>query len=98
MSTKQKIAIVTGAGRGLGRAMAVGLLDHGVAVVAVDRDREPLDALAENRPNAALVTVAQDLTATDADERVRSAALSAFGRPAGWDPGKSLPSEPEHIA
>lgn len=80
MSTKQKIAIVTGAGRGLGRAMAVGLLDHGVAVVAVDRDREPLDELEKNRPNAALVTVSQDLTAPDAEERVRSAALSAFGR------------------
>lgn len=80
MSTQRKIAIVTGAGRGLGRAMAAGLLDHGVAVVAVDRDREPLDQLAASRRNAALVTVAQDLTAPDADERVCSATLSAFGR------------------
>ena len=80
MSTPQKIAIVTGAGRGLGRAMAVGLVDHGVAVVAVDRDREPLDELAKSRPKAALVTLAQDLTAADAEERVRGTTFSAFGR------------------
>ena len=79
MNTKQQIAIVTGAGRGLGRAMAVGLLDHGVAVVAVDRDKEPLDELAQSRSDAPVVTLAQDLTAPGAEERVRDAALSAFG-------------------
>ena len=60
--------------------MAVGLLDHGVSVVAVDRDSEPLDELARSRGGARLVTLAQDLTAPDAEERVRAAALSAFGR------------------
>ena len=80
MNTKQRIAIVTGAGRGLGRAMASGLLDHGVAVVAVDRDSEPLESLARSRPGAALVTLAQDLTEPGAEDEVRAAAMAAFGR------------------
>jgi NAD(P)-dependent dehydrogenase (short-subunit alcohol dehydrogenase family) len=79
MTTKHDVAIVTGAGRGLGRAMAVGLLDHGFSVIAVDRDSEPLDDLAQSRRDSRLVTLAQDLTAPDADERVRATALSAFG-------------------
>jgi NAD(P)-dependent dehydrogenase (short-subunit alcohol dehydrogenase family) len=33
-----KVAIVTGAGRGLGRAMTLGLLDAGAQVAAVEHD------------------------------------------------------------
>jgi len=80
MNSERKVAIVTGAGRGLGRAMAVGLLDHGIAVVAVDRDQAPLNELASAYGNAQLLTVAQDLTAPEAEEHVRAASLSAFGR------------------
>ena len=37
--------VVTGAGRGLGRAMALGLLEAGHNVVAIDRDPQELAAL-----------------------------------------------------
>jgi NAD(P)-dependent dehydrogenase (short-subunit alcohol dehydrogenase family) len=41
-----KIALVTGAGSGIGRAVALGLLDDGWAVVLAGRRAEPLQAVA----------------------------------------------------
>lgn len=82
MKAEQKVAIVTGGGRGLGRAMVLGLLQHGVAVAAVDRDTEPLEALsaATDSRKAPLLTIAEDLTSAHADERTGLAVMSAFGR------------------
>jgi NAD(P)-dependent dehydrogenase (short-subunit alcohol dehydrogenase family) len=81
MITNSRVAIVTGAGRGLGRTMALGLLEHGVTVLAVDRDQAPLEEVVRTAANAngRLVTLAQDLTAQNADRRVEQAALDAFG-------------------
>lgn len=42
-SLEGKVAMVTGAGRGLGRAMAKGLLERGAKVAMVERDRDALD-------------------------------------------------------
>lgn len=82
MITRSRVAIVTGAGRGLGRAMALGLLQHGLTVAAVDRDAAPLDEVkslaADNA--ARLFTLAQDLTADDAAARVERAVIDQFGR------------------
>ncbi len=82
MSSERKVAIVTGGARGLGRAMVLGLLKHGLAAVAVDRDKEPLAELiaAAGDRHVALATLAEDLTAPGAEERVRTAAMSRFGR------------------
>jgi NAD(P)-dependent dehydrogenase (short-subunit alcohol dehydrogenase family) len=82
MSTGSRVAIVTGGALGLGRAMVLGLLQHGVSVVAVDRNDAALNELltAAGTHRAHLAAVHEDLTSSAAEDRVRSAALAAFGR------------------
>ncbi|MBM3557051.1 MAG: SDR family oxidoreductase [Alphaproteobacteria bacterium] len=46
MVASAKIALVTGAGSGVGKAVTLGLMKAGYAVVLAGRRREPLDALA----------------------------------------------------
>jgi NAD(P)-dependent dehydrogenase (short-subunit alcohol dehydrogenase family) len=46
MTDTPRVAIVTGAAGGIGGAMTRELLAAGVRVTGVDRDREPLEALA----------------------------------------------------
>jgi NAD(P)-dependent dehydrogenase (short-subunit alcohol dehydrogenase family) len=45
MATADRIALVTGAGSGIGRAVTLGLLAHGYSVVLAGRRREPLEAV-----------------------------------------------------
>ena len=44
MNLENKVALVTGAASGIGRAIAVGLADAGATVAAVDRDADGLAA------------------------------------------------------
>jgi NAD(P)-dependent dehydrogenase (short-subunit alcohol dehydrogenase family) len=72
-----RVAIVTGGLRGLGRAMALGLAETGVRVLAVGHLPEDVTAMqgAQNvRPMVA------DLRAPDACDRVIAEAISSFGR------------------
>jgi NAD(P)-dependent dehydrogenase (short-subunit alcohol dehydrogenase family) len=61
-------AVVTGAGRGLGRAIALALVVEGARVTAVSRTRADLDSLAAEAPGriAALVGDVQDAALHDA--------------------------------
>ena len=82
MATGAKAAIVTGAASGLGRAMALGLADHGIDVVAVDQNASALAALATamaSRRGSGLTHPA-DLTQIDAFEGIVAAAQERFGR------------------
>jgi NAD(P)-dependent dehydrogenase (short-subunit alcohol dehydrogenase family) len=47
VTATNKVALVTGAGSGIGRATARRLLDHGYSVVLTGRRQAPLDALAD---------------------------------------------------
>lgn len=74
-----KIALVTGAGSGIGRAAALALLDAGWRVVLAGRRREELEITAAHAPGRTLVAP------TDITEEAQVAALfaataQAFGR------------------
>ncbi|MBW3083478.1 SDR family NAD(P)-dependent oxidoreductase [Bifidobacterium phasiani] len=72
-----RLCVVTGAGRGIGRAVVLRLLDEGADVVAVSRTRRGLDDLAD-RPG--LTVVEGDMTR-----------LSDIGRLAGTVAGLGRP-------
>ena len=74
MTETQRVAIVTGAAGGIGKAMTRGLLAAGIRVAGVDRDREPLEALAANAREqgkaADLLTIQTDLASDSAVEEI----------------------------
>ena len=74
----QTTAVVTGAGSGIGRAVACRLAASGVSVVLVGRTRERLDATSAQCQGAPLV-LAEDLTADGAVERIIEATLTRYG-------------------
>ena len=84
MTETQRVAIVTGAAGGIGRAMVQGLLSAGIRVAGVDRDREPLEALTasarEQGKAAELLTIATDLTNDSAADAITKATRGKFGR------------------
>jgi NAD(P)-dependent dehydrogenase (short-subunit alcohol dehydrogenase family) len=84
MTENQRVAIVTGAAGGIGRAMTRALLAVGIRVAGVDRDREPLEALAgsarEQGKGSELLTIQADLTKDSAAEEITKATRDRFGR------------------
>jgi NAD(P)-dependent dehydrogenase (short-subunit alcohol dehydrogenase family) len=84
MTESQRVAIVTGAAGGIGKAMVQGLLSAGIRVAGVDRDREPLEALTasarEQGKAAELLTIATDLTDDSAADAITKATRGKFGR------------------
>ena len=64
MSTSPKVAVVTGAGTGIGKAVAIALLKDGYRVTFAGRRREPLEkAIAEaGVPVGAALAVPTDVS------------------------------------
>jgi NAD(P)-dependent dehydrogenase (short-subunit alcohol dehydrogenase family) len=101
MTEIRRVAIVTGAAGGIGRAMVRGLLAAGVRVAGVDRDRQPLEALAASAREQGkaddLLTIQTDLTNDPAVDEITKATRSRFGRidilvnNAGIGPGSIRP-------
>lgn len=76
-----QVAIITGAGSGIGLATARQLFDAGMAIVGVGRDPEKLAALAQELGDAERVaTVAVDIAADEAPQKIVKTALDRFGR------------------
>lgn len=73
-----KVAIVTGAGRGLGRASAQRLAEEGASVVAVDLDGDAVEAVAANLPTASAGVRADISSESDVDAYM-AAAVERFG-------------------
>jgi NAD(P)-dependent dehydrogenase (short-subunit alcohol dehydrogenase family) len=84
MAEIRRVAIVTGAAGGIGRAMVQGLLAAGIRVAGVDRDREPLPALAASahaqEKADELLTIQTDLTSDSATDEITRATRDRFGR------------------
>ena len=101
MAETQRVAIVTGAAGGIGRAMVRGLLGAGIRVAGVDRDRGPLEALAASAREQGkvdnLLTIEADLTRDSAPADITNATRSRFDKidilvnNAGIGPGSIRP-------
>jgi gluconate 5-dehydrogenase len=81
-SLKDRVAIVTGAGGGLGAWLSAGLAAAGAHLLVTDHPRSPTEETAKTLQQLG-VAVRQhecDLLADDAAERIVEAAVEAFGR------------------
>lgn len=76
-----KIAIVTGAGTGIGKAAALALLDAGYRVVLAGRRLEPLaEVIARSGAGERALAVPTDVSDPDSVKALFEATVRAFGR------------------
>ncbi|MFH0975042.1 MAG: 3-oxoacyl-ACP reductase family protein [Spirochaetota bacterium] len=77
-----RTAIVTGGGKGIGRAIALGLAASGASVVAASRTKAELESVVQEITKAGgkAVSVVADLTDNEQLENVINTAKNTFGR------------------
>ena len=82
LSLEGKVALVTGAGTGMGRRFSQTLAEAGAKVVCVARNRDRLEdvAAAIRADGGAAVAVAGDVGSTESVEQMFDQAEEAFGR------------------
>jgi NAD(P)-dependent dehydrogenase (short-subunit alcohol dehydrogenase family) len=81
MSEGRPVAVVTGAGRGIGREVTLALAGAGADVVLAGRDQSTLEATAEVAAGAGAATlcVKTDVTSEDQLEALAASAFEGFG-------------------
>jgi len=82
-NVRDKVVIVTGAGRGLGKAMSLGLLKAGAKVAMVELDGDVLAEAAKEAKaiggDKSVIAVAADVTKRDDARKIVDQAISALG-------------------
>jgi 3-oxoacyl-[acyl-carrier protein] reductase len=79
---KEKVAVITGASRGIGRSIALSLAAQGATIVAVDVDQVATDAIVKELQAAGgrSLAVVGNVTVPGDAERMMDAAVEAYGR------------------
>jgi NAD(P)-dependent dehydrogenase (short-subunit alcohol dehydrogenase family) len=82
MNSPGKVAIVTGAGTGIGKETALALLKEGYAVTLAGRRRELLEAAAEESglPGSQMLVMPADVSDPDSVRALFAGTKEAFGR------------------
>src|SRR5262245_36282898 len=80
MPTAEKIALVTGAGSGIGRATALALAEAGWTVVLAGRRRDALEETARRAAPARTLAVATDVTDDASVKALFAEVERTFGR------------------
>lgn len=75
-----RTAVVTGAGRGIGRAIALSLAEAGATVIGISRDATQLDDFVAQAAGARGAAMPADLRDPDSVERATTRILDEFGR------------------
>ena len=78
--TSHKVALVTGAGTGIGRAVALAFLRDGYSVVLVGRRAEPLEAVAEESGSEHALVVPTDVGNPESVAALFTKINATFGR------------------
>ncbi|WP_307870956.1 SDR family oxidoreductase [Micromonospora sp. C51] len=73
-----RVAVITGAGSGIGRAATIAIAEAGAHVLGVGRRAEALHRTAQEHPGIAVL--ATDIRATDAGQAIIDAAVDRWGR------------------
>jgi NAD(P)-dependent dehydrogenase (short-subunit alcohol dehydrogenase family) len=80
MTSNGKVALVTGAGTGIGKAVALALLREGYRVVLAGRRIEPLNEVAKASGSAGALAVAADVSQPDSVRALFDKTQQVFGR------------------
>ena len=80
MNPNDKVALVTGAGTGIGKAVALGLLQAGYRVVLIGRRLEPLEQVARESGTDRALPVATDVSSAESVNALFERIRQTFGR------------------
>ncbi len=85
-SLKNKVAVVTGGGRGIGKGISLSLAEAGASLVLTGRKTEPLEVVAKQIRSAGgrALALPGDITESGAGAAIADAAIAEFGRLDIW--------------